>query len=130
MQESIQARKKDVEARKAAEKAKSYLLEERDKAQQEASSANQQVWAKWFVSHIEVSCNHFISVLLTWTVFLFHALYIFIIMASMSLQQVALLLDINKQLQEYNTSLQHYNNKLQSDAHTVADTISRMKKEK
>ena len=41
MQESIQARKKDIESWKAAEKEKSYLLEERDKAQQEAPSANQ-----------------------------------------------------------------------------------------
>ena len=43
MQENIQARKKDIEAWKAIEKEKSYLLEENDKAQQEASSANQQV---------------------------------------------------------------------------------------
>ena len=46
MRESIQDRKKDIEALKATEKENSYLLEEPDKAQQEASSANQQVWAK------------------------------------------------------------------------------------
>ena len=46
MHESIQDRKKDTESWKAAENVKSYLLEEPDKAQQEASSANQQVWAK------------------------------------------------------------------------------------
>ena len=51
-------------------------------------------------------------------------------MASMSLQQVASLQDINKRLQEYNTSLQHYNSKLQSDAGTAAETISRIQKEK
>jgi len=43
MQESIRARQKDIEAWKVADKTKSYLLEECDKAQQEASSANQQV---------------------------------------------------------------------------------------
>ena len=51
-------------------------------------------------------------------------------MASMSLQQVASLQDINKQLQEYNTSLQHYNNKLQSDVGGAAETISQIQKQK
>jgi len=33
-------------------------------------------------------------------------------------------------LQEYNTSLQHYNSKLESDAGIIAETISRIQKEK
>ncbi|XP_057862284.1 kinesin-like protein KIN-14C [Cryptomeria japonica] len=40
---SIQARQKDLEARKVAEKAQACLSEERDKARQEAFSASQQV---------------------------------------------------------------------------------------
>ena len=43
MHESSQSQKKDIESWKDAEKEKSYLLEERDKAQQEGSSANQWV---------------------------------------------------------------------------------------
>ena len=43
MQEIIKARKKEIESWKDAKNKKSYLLQECDKAQQEASSANQQV---------------------------------------------------------------------------------------
>nr|AMS24244.1 kinesin 14-Ia protein [Marsilea vestita] len=45
-------------------------------------------------------------------------------------QQVLVLQDINKRLQEYNTSLQTYNSKLQNDSAAVAESLSKVQKEK